>query len=92
MCCAKEVSKLISNPVNQCDERLKTKVEDSTRLVTLGSTGRKYSKSSIGSHGHVGDTSPTQTRKTPKDRSTHESEEHGCRESVGWYAVYMSHV
>jgi hypothetical protein len=56
---------------------------------TLGSVGKKIRKSSIGSHGHTGDTRPGQTRKTPKDLSTHESEDHGCGESVGWYVVYM---
>jgi hypothetical protein len=56
---------------------------------TLGCTGRKNRKPSIGSHGHAGDTRPAQTRKTPKDLSVHESEEHGRGESVGWYTVYI---
>jgi hypothetical protein len=54
---------------------------------TLGSTGRKNSNPSIGSHDHVGGTRSGQTRKTPKDLSAHESEDHGSGESVGWYAV-----
>jgi hypothetical protein len=58
-------------------------------MYTLGCVGRKNSKSSIGSHGHVGDTSPAQTCETPKDLSTHESEEHGRGESMGWYPVFI---
>ncbi len=47
---------------------------------TLGSSGRKNSKPNIGSHGHNEGTRPDKTRKTPKDLSVHESEEHGCGE------------
>ncbi len=54
---------------------------------TLGCAGRK--NSSIGCHGHAGGTRPGQTRKTPKDLSSHESEECGRGESVGLYVVYM---
>ena len=50
---------------------------------TLGFVGRKNSKSSIGSHGHTGGTSPGQTHKTPKDLSTHAIEDRGHGESVG---------
>ena len=50
-------------------------------------SGRKNSKPNIGSHGHAGDTSPGKKRKTPKNLSAHESEECGCEESVGLYAV-----
>ncbi len=49
----------------------------------LGCTGKNNSKSSIGSHGHVGGTRPGKTRKTPKDLSVHESEVCGRGESVG---------
>ena len=56
---------------------------------TLGCVGRKNSTSSIGCHGHAGDTRTDQTRKTPKDLSAHESEESGRGESVGLYVVYM---
>ncbi len=45
-------------------------------------TGRKNSKSNIGIHGHAGDTSPGQTRETPKNLS--ESEDRGREESVGF--------
>ena len=51
--------------------------------------GRKNSKPSIGSHGHAGGTSPGQTCKTPKDLSSHESEECERGESVGLYVVFM---
>ena len=51
--------------------------------------GRKNSKPNIGIHGHAGGTSPDQTSKTPKNLSAHESEECGCEESVGLYAVCM---
>jgi hypothetical protein len=61
------------------DEKLKMRIQSS---YTLGSTGRK-----IVSHGHAGGTRPGQARKTTKDLSAHESEEHGRGESVGWYAV-----
>ena len=54
---------------------------------TLGSGGRKNSKTNIGIHGHAGDTRPGQTRKTPKNLSGHESEDRGREESVGLYAV-----
>jgi hypothetical protein len=37
--------------------------------TTLGWSGRNNSKSSIGSSGHTGGTSPGQTHKTPKDLS-----------------------
>ena len=50
-------------------------------------SGRKNSKSNIGSHGHSGGTSPGETHKTPKNLSPHESEERGREESVGLYAV-----
>ncbi len=50
---------------------------------------RKYSNPSIGSQGHTGGTRSGQTCKTPKDLSSHESEERGCGESVGLYVVYM---
>jgi hypothetical protein len=40
-------------------------------------------------NGHTGDTRPGQTGKTPKNLSTHESEECGREESVGLYGVYM---
>jgi hypothetical protein len=70
----------------RCNERLKTKGKDSTRL---GYTGRKKCKTSIWSHGHNGDTRPGQTRKTPKDLSVHESEEDGRGESVGWYVIHL---
>ena len=70
----------------RCNERLIVKTEGSH---TLGCTGRKNSKSSIGSHGHAGGTRPDQTRKTTKNLSEHESEECGRGESVGLYAVYM---
>ena len=56
---------------------------------TLGHTGRNNSNTSIGSHGHVGGTSPVQTWKTPKDLSTREREECGCGEGVGLYTVYI---
>ena len=56
---------------------------------TLGSTGRKNSTSSIGCHGHAGDTSPDQTRQTPKDLFVHESGDREGGESVGLYVVYM---
>jgi hypothetical protein len=49
---------------------------------TLGYTGRKKSKSSIGSHGHVGGMRSGQTRKTPKNLSVHESEDPGCGERL----------
>ncbi len=39
--------------------------------------GRNNGKS-IGSSGHAGGTRPGQTRKKPKDLSTHEREERGC--------------
>jgi hypothetical protein len=56
---------------------------------TLGGAGRKNSTPSIVCHGHAGGTRPDQTRKTPKDLSTHESEESGRGESVGLYTVFM---
>jgi hypothetical protein len=56
---------------------------------TLGCTGRKNSTPSIVCHGHVGGTRSGQTRQTPKDLSSHESEECGRGESVGLYAVCM---
>ena len=46
-------------------------------------SGRKNSKPNIGRHGHVGGTSPDETRKTPKNLSVHESEDRGREESVG---------
>ncbi len=52
--------------------------------------GRKNSKTSIGTHGHAGDTRPGQTRQTTKNLSSHDREERGCGEGVGLYAVYMS--
>ncbi len=52
-------------------------------------SGRKNSKPNIGIHGHAGGTRPGETRKTPKNLSTHESEERGREESVGLYAVCM---
>jgi hypothetical protein len=60
-----------------------------SHTVALGCAGKKNGKTSIGSHGHAGGTSPgqTETPKTPKDLSAHESEEDGCGESVGWYPV-----
>jgi hypothetical protein len=51
--------------------------------------GRKNSKTNIGIHGHAGGTRPGQTWKTPKNLSTHESEERGREESAGLYAVCM---
>ena len=54
---------------------------------TLGWSGRNNSKSSIGSHGHVGGTRPDQTHKTPKDLSTREREERGRGQGVGLYAA-----
>ncbi len=59
---------------------------------TMGCAGRKHSTSSIGCHGHAQGTRSGQTRKTPKDLNTHESEECGCGESVGLYDVYMRHT
>jgi hypothetical protein len=50
-------------------------------------SGRKNSKTNIGSHGHSEGTRPGEKRKTPKNLSVHESEERGCEESVGLYAV-----
>ena len=41
------------------------------------------------SHGHVGDTRPDQTLKTPKDLSVRDCEERGRGEGVGLYVVYM---
>ncbi len=69
------------------DESLKRR--DLNVSHTLGCTGRKNTNPSIGSHGHVGDTSPDQTRKTTKNLRTHDREERGCREGVGLYPVYM---
>ena len=54
--------------------------------------GRHNIKTSIGSHGQVGDTRPDQTRKTPKDLSTREREERGRGDGVGLYPVYMCEV
>ena len=45
--------------------------------------GRKNSKTSLGSHGHVGGTRPGQTWKTTKNLSAHDREERGCEEGVG---------
>ena len=56
---------------------------------TLGCAGRKNSKSSIGSHGHDGGTSPRQTRKKPKDLSARERENRGCGEGEGVHVVFM---
>jgi hypothetical protein len=76
----------------RCDERLKTKGEDSTRLVYTW-VGRVEKIVSLVSGLMVTpearDTRPGQTWKTPKDLSTHESVEHGSGESVGWYVVCM---
>ncbi len=60
---------------------------------TLGYVGRKNSTPSIGCHGHVGDTRPDQTRKTPKDLSVHESEERGVVD-VGrvWDCILCTYV
>jgi hypothetical protein len=69
------------------DKKLKLRILHAS--YTLGYAGRKNSKTSIGCHGHAGDTRPGQTRKTPKDLSAHESEERGRGESVGLYPVYM---
>ena len=52
-------------------------------------SGRKNSKSNIGSHGHTGGTRSGEKRKTPKNLSVHESEESGREESVGLYSVCM---
>ena len=52
---------------------------------TLGRTGRNNSKPSIGSSGHVGDTSPGQTHKKPKDLSGREREDRGRGEGGGVY-------
>jgi len=51
--------------------------------------GRKNSKSSIGSHGHPGDTRSGQTRKTPKNLGEHDREDRPCGEGVGLYVVYI---
>jgi hypothetical protein len=51
--------------------------------------GRKNSKTSLGSHGHVGGTRPGQTWKTTKNLSVHDGEERGCGEGVGLYVVYI---
>jgi hypothetical protein len=58
----------------RCDERLKTKDEDSRSVhssYTLGCTCRKNSTPSIGSHDKEGVTRPGQTHQTPKDLSAH---------------------
>ena len=52
---------------------------------TLGCVGRKNGKPSNGSSGHVGGTSPGQTRKKPKDLSVCEREERGRGEGEGVY-------
>ena len=51
-------------------------------------SGRKNSKPNIGNHGHVGGTRSDEKRKTPKNLSSHESEECGREESVGLYPVW----
>jgi hypothetical protein len=50
---------------------------------TLGSTGRKNSTTSIGCHGHAGDTRSGQTHKTPEDLCTYVIEEGGDGEGAG---------
>jgi hypothetical protein len=57
--------------------------------VTLGSAGRNYIKTNIGSSGHVGGTRFGQTRKKPKDLSEREREDRGRGEGGGLYVVYM---
>ena len=49
--------------------------------------GRKNSKTSSGSIGHVGDTSPGQTHKKPKDLSGRERQESGRGEGGGVYVL-----
>ncbi len=49
--------------------------------------GRNDRKSSSGSSGHAGGTSPGQTRKKPKDLSAREREERGRWEGGGLYDV-----
>ena len=53
--------------------------------------GRTNSKTSSGSSGHAGGTTPGQTRKKPKDLSAREREERGRGEGAGGgvYAVCM---
>ena len=53
--------------------------------------GRTNSKTSSGSSGHVGGTTPGQTRKKPKDLSQREREERGRGEGGGGgvYVVCM---
>ena len=63
------------------DKKLKMRILHISHA--LGCVGRKNSTPSIGCHGHDGGTRPGQTPKTPKDLSTHESEE--CGESVGLF-------
>ena len=67
------------------DESLKRRDLNSSH--TLGSSGKKNSKPNIGIHDHPGNTRPDQTHKTPKNLSTHESEDRGREESVGLYDV-----
>ena len=49
--------------------------------------GRNNSELNNGSSGHAGGTRPGETRKTPKDLSAREREEHMRGEGVGLYAV-----
>ena len=51
------------------------KRRDPNASHTLGDAGRNNSNPSSGSSGHVGGTSPSQTRKKPKDLSAREGEE-----------------
>ena len=65
----------------------KLKRRDLNSSYPLGSTVRNNSKSCIGSSGHVGGTSPGQTRKKPKDLSAREGEERGRGGGGGVYSV-----
>ncbi len=55
-----------------------SKRRDLNTSHTLGCEGRIHSKPNNGSSGQVGDTSPGQTRKKPKDLSARERKECGC--------------
>jgi hypothetical protein len=70
-------------------EKFIVKIDRKPKTPLLGCSGRKNSKTNIGIHGHTGVTRPVQTHKTPKDLSTHESEERVCEVSVGLYTVCM---
>ena len=60
---------------------------DLNSSYTLGCAGRNNSKPSSGSSGHVGGTSPGQTRNKPKDLSVREGEERGRGGVGGLYSV-----